>query len=90
MTWSGREGGPVGPYRKIRAITPSDGADLSDGPCQAIFATAGGNVSIDMTDGTSALVVPIAAGYTEKLELNSIKRVRATATTATGLFALYV
>lgn len=89
MSWQpGREGGPLGPYSDAAAVTPNDSVTLPKGVCQAIFATGAGNVAVVLENGTE-IVLPIAAGYVGKLEL-LIRQVKATSTTATGLFALYV
>jgi hypothetical protein len=90
MTWQpGRESGPLGPYKGNKAVTPSDTADLPDGVCVAIYVTGAGNVSVDLVDGDTAVVIPMLAGYASKQEF-AIKRIRLTSTTATGIRALYI
>lgn len=77
------------------SVTPADGTDLPNGIADAIFVTAAGNVSIDLpnvslVDGTTtsrtAIVIAMAANSVLYVRAS---RVRATSTTATGIFALY-
>lgn len=77
------------------AVTTSDTVDLPSGTCDAIFATVAGNVSLDLpnvavTDGTTtsrtAIVIAMAAN---SILFVRATRVRATSTTATGIYALY-
>jgi hypothetical protein len=73
------------------AVTTSDSADLPNGPCDAIYCTAGGNVAVQNVIGsvtalaTTTLVSVVTAGI---LPIQ-VSRVLATNTTATGIFALY-
>jgi hypothetical protein len=78
------------------AVTPSDSVDLPNGTTAALFVTGAGNVSLDIE------TVSIVTGALTAINvtLNSVpantrigiraSRVRATSTTATGIFALYV
>lgn len=77
------------------AVTASDSVDLPNGIADAIYATGAGNVSLDlpnvsMADGTAtsrtAIVIAMAANSVLYVRAS---RVRATSTTATGIFALY-
>lgn len=77
------------------AVTASDSVDLPNGVCDAIYATVAGNVSLDLpnvalADGTvtsrTAIVIAMAANSILYVRAS---RVRATSTTATGIFALY-
>lgn len=86
--YSGREGGPLGPYYDAKAVTPSDTADLPDGPCQALYCTSPGNVNVDLESGTT-IVIAMEAGWQNLAQLR-VRRVRATGTTATDILALYV
>ena len=67
-------------------VTPNDGVDLPNGPSYGLYCTVGGNVSVNI-DGaatrTASLVVP--AGLT----LVPCARIKATGTTATGIYAVY-
>jgi len=77
------------------SVTAADSTDLTNGVCDAIFATGAGNVSLDLpnvslTDGTTtsrtAIVIAMAANSVLYVRAS---RVRSTSTTATGIFALY-
>jgi hypothetical protein len=68
------------------AVTPSDSADLVNGPCQAIYVSGAGNVSINLAAGGTGLLSGLSAG--EIVRVNA-SRINATGTTATGIFALY-
>jgi hypothetical protein len=74
-----------GPARGIIAITPADGTDLPNGACRGLHANVAGAVKVsDMYGNTPTLTV--TAGVPIPY---AVKRVWATGTTATGLFALY-
>lgn len=101
MSWNAaRESDALGPYRDIVSVTPSDSADLpavgpnvaSGGPGYGLpiylFATAAGNVAVDLVDG-SQRIVPLGAGFAGGIPM-IVRRVRVTGTTATGIFACYV
>lgn len=74
------------PVQNAVAVTPSDSADLPDGPCRALYVGTTGNISLIPSGGGSAVtftavavgVLPVAA-----------KRVRSTSTTASNILALY-
>lgn len=77
------------------AVTGNDSTDLTNGACDAIYVTGAGNVSFDtpntsLTDGTAtsrtANVIAFAANSVIYVRAT---RIRATSTTATGIFALY-
>lgn len=81
-----RAPGPLGPYRKAVAVTPSDTTRFD--ACDALVCTsAAGNVEVIFEDGSS-VVLPIEKGFDVRAPLRCIG-VKAGAT-ATGLFALYV
>jgi hypothetical protein len=101
MTWNAaRESTGLGPYRDIVSVTPNDAADLPvAGPTSPIspngygmpiylFATVAGNVAVDLVDG-STRTLPVGAGFAGGIPM-LVRRVRATGTTATGIFACYV
>lgn len=84
----------VSRYNKAVAITPSDTVDFgSSGKgasgqanlCDAIYVGVAGNLAVVLQDGT-ALTLAVVAGAIVPI---AAKRVNATNTTATGLFALY-
>lgn len=88
MSWNGREGGPLGPYRDHVAVTPSDTDDLPNGVAVAIMCTGAGNVSVILESGRT-VTLTLAANYAGKQEYQ-IRRVRSTGTTATGISVMYV
>jgi len=74
-------------YSNMVAVTPSDTADLPN-LSYDLFATGAGNISVDVLGGPTALVLPVLAN--SRLAFPTIvKRVRATGTTATGIFNLF-
>ena len=76
------------------AVTPNDSADLPNGTTAAIYVTGAGNINLDLESvnlATGALAIvnaTITVTANTKLTLRAA-RVRATSTTATGIFALY-
>jgi len=93
MSWNpARESTGLGPFRDVVPVTPSDTADLpGTSPGQVavyVFATVAGNVVVDLVDGQTR-TVPVGAGFTTGIPM-LVRRVRATSTTATGIFACYV
>lgn len=78
-------------------VTPADGADLPNGVCDAIYVTGAGNVNVDLysikqdasgasTPAPTAVITTVAANT---ITPTSARRIRATSTTATGIYALY-
>lgn len=78
--------GPLAPFEKGVAVTPSDSADLSPKPCRGLMATGAGAVSVILKGDVSAVVLSLAVGVVLNVKAT---RVRATGTTATGIVALY-
>lgn len=73
--------------RKLTLITPNDGADLTDVPKALQIGGTGGNISIDPVDGVpTAVIIPVVAG--QVYDAVRVKRVRATGTTATPIYAI--
>lgn len=77
------------------AVTANDSADLPNGPCDAIYCTAGGNVAVQFVRPDSSGNVTVLATTTltsvatgEILPIQ-VSRILTTNTTATGIFALY-
>ena len=77
--------GFAGPANDMATVTPSDGADLTRGPCRALYVVAAGNVSIVTAGGTQQDLTDVPAFTTIPV---SVARVRSTGTTAT-VKALY-
>ncbi len=79
----------INPVDKLRAVTPSDSANLPDGICSGIYVgSVGGGTAVSFVDNTGATVTlsGLAAGTVYPFRTS---RIRSTGTTATGLFALY-
>jgi hypothetical protein len=75
---------PPRSYRNAAAATPSDTTDLPS-VSRALLARVAGDISVITIDGTT-IALPVQAGVIFPI---SAKRVRATGTTATGIFALW-
>jgi hypothetical protein len=68
-------------------ITPADGTDIANpGNVRALYIGGGGNLNVDMADGTTVLFSNVPAGSIIPIR---VKRVRNTSTTATLILALY-
>ena len=78
------------PLEGSAAVTVSDSTDLTLAPCRALWVGASGNVSVVMSDGTTATFVGVNAGTLLPI---CVRRVRSTGTTVatpnTNILALY-
>lgn len=85
--FSGFPSADVGdPVTNAAVVTPSDTADLAT-PARAVYIGTGGDVSLDTVGGESAIVfVGLQTGSILPVRT---KRIRATATTATNIVALW-
>ena len=72
--------------RKWVAVNAHASNALSEGPCDAIYAGGAGNIVCRFDDDDADVTIPVVAGG---YVLGRVGWVRATGTTATGLFALY-
>lgn len=76
------------------AVTPNDSADLPNGVTAAVYVTNAGTMNVDLeatnlsTGVTSVVNATITVTANTRLTLRAA-RIRATSTTATGIFALY-
>lgn len=71
------------------AVTPADGADLTNGTCKCLFVGVGGDVAVQlMGDGGASTVVFKNVQSGSLLPLRAT-RVLATNTNATNILALY-
>lgn len=75
----------MGLYKAV-TITPNDSTDLANGPTRALFIGTAGTVVVTMADGNDVTFTGLSAGVIHWL---SVKRVKATGTTATNIVALY-
>jgi hypothetical protein len=74
------------PYNRIKAISASDTVNLPDGVCDAILVNGAGNVVVVLENDETATITGVVAGTILPL---TVKRVNATSTTATNMYALY-
>ena len=70
------------------AVTPADGTDLSGGVTRAVWINGAGNLQCDTANGETVVLTIPATSTGQVLDL-AVKRIRATSTTATGIFACY-
>lgn len=75
------------PLNDVQLVTPNDGADLPGGTCRAFIFTAAGNVTF-VTAAGSTVTLPISANWFGVQYIRA-SRVKATGTTATGIYACY-
>lgn len=73
-------------------VTPSDSADIYNGPCDAIACTGTGNIAVQLVAGGTTI---LATSTLSTIPANTIlpiqvSRILATNTTATGIYALYL
>lgn len=75
----------IAPAYDLKAVTPDDATDLPDGLCRGIFINGAGNVVLITQGGTDVTITP-AVGQIHWIKTS---RIKATSTTATGIFAVY-
>lgn len=66
------------------AVTPNDSTDLTF-TSRAIYVGGGGDLKVNLSDGTTVTFASIAAGIIHPIR---VKRVFSTGTTATGILAI--
>lgn len=81
----GRATAATGPARAARPVSPSDAADLPDGPARSLFVGTGGVLRIVDESGFTLDVRSADAQY----HPIGVARVLATGTTAAEIVALY-
>lgn len=69
----------------IRSVTPHATNDLPDGPCRCLWINVAGNLTFIPADDADAVTLTVPAGRFDF----PVKAVRASGTTATGIFACY-
>lgn len=74
-----------GSVLRVRAVTPSDSAELALGIARGIYVGVGGDVSFVDIEGNTVLLKNASNGY----HPIAMQRVRASGTTATNILALY-
>ena len=78
----------LSPINDLKAVTPSDSTDLPNGPCRGLLFTAAGNITFDTAAGTT-VTIPVNSSWFGAVIYIRAKRVRATGTTSSGVFACY-
>lgn len=78
--------GTAAPAVSAASVTPNDSTDLTRIPTRGIYVGAGGDINLDMADGTTILFSSVPGGTVLPVQA---RRVRSTSTTATSLVALY-
>ena len=69
------------------AVTPADGTTLTNGPCRSLYIGGAGDISVIPVNQTTAVIFSAVLGGTILPVM--VTSVQATATTATGIVALY-
>lgn len=72
----------------VLAVTPSDGTALPNGVCRGFFVGAAGNVTAIDSAGNTFVVV-VGANQVGLSFWIACTYIKATGTTATGIYALY-
>ena len=67
------------------AVTPNDSVDLPRFPARSLYIGGTGNLVVDTAEGQTVTFTAVPAGVFPV----SVRRVRATSTTATNIVALY-
>lgn len=76
------------PINQVALVTPSDTIDLPGGYTRAFFAGVAGSITAQDTNGNS-FVIQITSTNVGTLIWIRAKRILATGTTATGIYACY-
>lgn len=76
------------PAYKVFSVTPTDGADLTNGPCRALRANVAGDIVLIPTGNLDSQTITITVAAGEIVPIQT-RRVNLTSTTATGILALY-
>ena len=75
------------PARNLRAVTPADDTDFSDGPCRSLWVGTGGDVALlARADTSSVTIANVPDGTLLPIE---VKQVQSTGTPASDIVALY-
>jgi hypothetical protein len=76
---------PSGPATDAEAVTPNDGADITD-VSRGLYVGTTGNVKVTMSSGDVVTFNSMAAGIIHPIR---VKRVWSTGTTAGNIVAVY-
>ncbi|MDI1301960.1 MAG: hypothetical protein PSX71_08655 [bacterium] len=80
--------GDYTPINGMVAVTPADGTDLPNGTSRAIWVNVAGNINMVDAIGNTVLLA-ISATQAGTIIWIRAKRILATSTTCTGIFAAY-
>lgn len=83
--WDDRRNEEWGPAHNAVAVTPNDGADLTD-TTRALYVGGAGDVKVDMLGSGTVTLVGVTAGTVLPIRAD---RVYSTGTTATSIVALW-
>ena len=83
--FSGRAASAAGTATALRTVTPSDSADLPDGPARGLYVAAAGTLRVADATGVVVDLVSLEAQY----HPIQVSRVLESGTTAAGIVALY-
>jgi hypothetical protein len=75
------------PIMSVKAVTPSDSVDLPDGACRGLIVNGTGNLSFITANGETVTLTIGTSWF--GVQNISARRILATGTTATGIFACY-
>lgn len=75
------------PGYRLRAVTPHDSTNFTDGVCRALWVGGAGNIAI-LADGDSSAVTLAGVAAGTLLPIRA-RRVNSTNTTATSIVAIY-
>jgi hypothetical protein len=74
------------PAQGVADVTPHDADVLTVAPCRSLWVGTGGDLSVLMADGTTAILQNVPSGTVVPV---AVRRVNSTNTTATDIVALY-
>ena len=76
------------PINDLQAVAPNDSTDLPNGIARGLLFTTAGNVSFVTAKGTT-VTIPVNTNWFGAVQFIRAKRILATGTTSTGIFACY-
>ena len=76
------------PINDLQPVTPSDSTDLPNGVSRGLLFTTSGNVTFITAKGTQ-VTIPVNTNWFGAVQFIRAKRILATGTTSTGIFACY-
>lgn len=76
------------PINDLVAVTPDNNNDLPSGPCRGLLFTGAGNVTFITAKG-SQVTIQVNTNWFGAVQFIRAKRILATGTTSSGIFACY-